>query len=90
MKGSKMAKVLKKSEETPRWSDVEGDKVLKLPLKGGSKVETFRLVKRRGSTTMYCNKGREISYDQLVKLFLLLEDYQPEVNEEEEELEFDL
>lgn len=85
-----MAKVLKKQEETPRWSDVEGDKILKLPLKGGEKIRVFRLVKRRGSTTLYCNKGQDISYDQLVKLFLNLEDYESHINEEDEDLQFDL
>nr|DAR34962.1 MAG TPA: hypothetical protein [Caudoviricetes sp.] len=80
-----MAKVLRKEEKKDiRFSDAEFDKVLSVPLKDGSRINVIRFVKKSGTTTVYCNRHPEISWELLGKFFNSLPDYQQEVNDEEE------
>lgn len=79
-----MAKVLKAQNKEVRFNDLSFDKVLAIPTKSGDKLNVVRFVKKEGSTTVYCNRHPEISWELLGKFFNSLPDYQQEVNDEEE------
>lgn len=84
-----MAKVLKSKEVETRFSDQEFDKVLAVNLKNGGKLEVVRFIKKRGNTTVYCNKFPGCSWELFGKYFQALPDYEQEHNEDED-IEFDI